>query len=237
MSAIPDAASAPLPTPVLVVEDDALIQQRLQHILTGLGYQPGMLHFASALAPARQLAAQQSFALALVDLGLPDGNGTELIAELRASDANMGILVISAWSTKEAILNALRAGATGYVLKERDDLEVTLSIRSMLRGGAPIDPFIARRVISEFQQPDTPAEPPVATATDAGIDSDVVLSTREISILNQVASGLTHREIAEHLFISRHTVEAHVRNIYRKLAVSSRMRAVSEARSRGLLPS
>lgn len=235
MSAIPDAAAAPLPTPVLVVEDDALIQQRLLQILTGLGYQADMLHFASALAPARQLAAQQSFALALVDLGLPDGNGTELIAELRASDAVMGILVISAWSTKEAILNALRSGATGYVLKERDDLEVTLSIRSMLRGGAPIDPFIARRVISEFQQPDAPAEPPATT--DAGIDSDVVLSAREISILNQVASGLTHREIAERLFISRHTVEAHVRNIYRKLAVSSRMRAVSEARSRGLLPS
>ena len=231
MSAIPVAPSTLLPTPVLVVEDDALIQQRLLQILTSLGYQASMLHFASALAPARQLTTQQKFALALVDLGLPDGNGTELIAELRTLDACMGILVISAWSTKEAILNALRAGATGYVLKERDDLEVTLSIRSVLRGGAPIDPFIARRVITEFQQHETPADPPSA------VDSDTVLSQREIGILNQVASGLTHREIAERLFISRHTVEAHVRNIYRKLAVSSRMRAVSEARARGLLDS
>lgn len=252
------APTVPLPTPVLVVEDDTLIQQRLLHILTGLGYQADMLHFASALAPARQLAAQQSFALALVDLGLPDGNGTELIAELRTSDAVMGILVISAWSTKEAILNALRAGATGYVLKERDDLEVTLSIRSVLRGGAPIDPFIARRVISEFQQQAADAATPapvqsapaatsgkadadgvddVSDANAAQADSDVVLSAREVNILNQVASGLTHREIAERLYISRHTVEAHVRNIYRKLAVSSRMRAVSKARARGLLPS
>lgn len=63
----------------------------------------------------------------------------------------MGILVISAWSTEEAILQALRFGATGYLLKERDDLEVMLSIRSVLRGGAPIDPFIARRVMIEFQ--------------------------------------------------------------------------------------
>lgn len=229
MSATPTSTPAPLPTPVLVVEDDALIQQRLRQILGSLGYQADMLHFASGLGPARQLAAQQRFALALVDLGLPDGNGTELIAELRSSDPVMGILVISAWSTKEAILNTLRAGATGYVLKERDDLEVTLSIRSVLRGGAPIDPFIARRVITEFQQQQAPAEPPAAA------DSDAVLSTREINILNQVASGLTHREIAERMFISRHTVEAHVRNIYRKLAVSSRMRAVSEARARGLL--
>lgn len=225
MSAFSFSSPIPLPTPVLVVEDDDLIQQRLLRILTGLGYQADMLHFASALAPARELATQQSFALALVDLGLPDGNGTELIAELRASDAAMGVLVISAWTTKEAILAALRAGATGYVLKERDDLEVTLSIRSVLRGGAPIDPFIARRVITEFQQHETPS----------AVECDTVLSPREIDILQQVARGLSHREIAECLFISRHTVESHVRNIYRKLAVSSRMRAVSEARARGLL--
>lgn len=223
----------PLPTPVLVVEDDGLIQQRLARILEQLGYQNHMLSFAGTLASARQLAAQQRFALALVDLGLPDGTGTELIAELRAQDAAMGILVISAWSTKESILQALRAGATGYVLKERDDLEVTLSIRSVLRGGAPIDPFIARRLISEFQQQE-PALVPAAEPASEG-ESDINLSQREIDILNQVASGLTHREIADRLFLSRHTVEAHVRNIYRKLAVSSRMRAVSAARARGLL--
>lgn len=234
------ATALSLPTPVLVVEDDDLIQQRLDSILRQLGYQPNMVHFASALAPARQLALQQRFALALVDLGLPDGNGTELIAELRAADAHMGILVISAWSTKEAILNALRAGATGYVLKERDDLEVTLSIRSVLRGGAPIDPFIARRVITEFEVHPLPdhAQPqpaPHLQAPEPEPESDTTLSTREINILHQVSSGLTHREIAERLYISRHTVEAHVRNIYRKLAVSSRIRAVNEARSRGLI--
>ncbi len=127
-----------------------------------------MLCFASTLAAARQLAAQRHYALALVDLGLPDGNGTALIAALRAQDATMGILVISAWSTEEAILQALRAGATGYLLKERDDLEVMLSIRSVLRGGAPIDPFIARRVMIEFQQQPArrPPWPPMAAASE-----------------------------------------------------------------------
>ena len=80
--------------------------------------------------------------------------------------AVMGILVISAWSTKEAILNALRAGATGYVLKERDDLEVMLSIRSVLRGGAPIDPFIARRILQLLPQP---APAPVSSVAAADI--------------------------------------------------------------------
>ena len=225
------SSAPPLPTPVLIVEDDALIQHRLDRILVTLGYTKDAMCFAASLAQARQHAAQQSFALALVDLGLPDGHGTELIAELRAADAAMGILVISAWSTKEAILAALRAGATGYVLKERDDLEVTLSIRSVLRGGAPIDPFIARRVISEFQQHSGDDVRPSASQEEA------TLSSREIEILNQVAQGLSHREIAEHLHLSRHTVEAHVRNIYRKLAVNSRLRAFSEARARGLLGS
>ncbi len=225
------SSELPLPTPVLVVEDEPLIQQRLARILAQLGYQPDMLCFASTLAAARQLAAQRHYALALVDLGLPDGNGTALIAALRAQDAAMGILVISAWSTEEAILQALRAGATGYLLKERDDLEVMLSIRSVLRGGAPIDPFIARRVMIEFQQqPASPAVAPMAAASE-----DDALSPREIDILQQVANGLSHRETAERLHISRHTVEAHIRNIYRKLSVNSRLRAITEARARGLM--
>lgn len=225
------SSELPLPTPVLVVEDEPLIQQRLARILAQLGYQPDMLCFASTLAAARQLAAQRHYALALVDLGLPDGNGTALIAALRAQDATMGILVISAWSTEEAILQALRAGATGYLLKERDDLEVMLSIRSVLRGGAPIDPFIARRVMIEFQQqPASPAVAPMAAASE-----DDALSPREIDILQQVANGLSHRETAERLHISRHTVEAHIRNIYRKLSVNSRLRAISAARARGLM--
>ena len=146
---------------------------------------------------------------------------------MRSADPAVGILVISAWSTEDAILAALRAGATGYVLKERDDLEVSLSIRSVLRGGAPIDPFIARRVIAELQG----AAP--ATAESGGTES--TLSARESQILRLVADGLTNREIAEQLHLSRYTVECHIKHIYRKLAVSSRTRAVNTARVRGLL--
>src|SRR5690606_38057430 len=121
-------AEPALPSPVLIVEDDPLIRRRLERILLQVGYRPDMLCHAASLAEARQHQAAQCTALALVDLGLPDGHGTELIAELRAADPAMGILVISAWSTEDAIMAALRAGATGYLLKERDDLEVSLSI-------------------------------------------------------------------------------------------------------------
>ena len=215
-----------LPSPVLIVEDDALIRQRLSAILAHLGYQADAMLLAGSLAEARKLVAETPVALALVDLGLPDGNGIELITELRNADPALGILVISAWSTEDVLLGALRAGAPGYVLKERDDLEVTLSIRSVLRGGAPIDPFIARRIIAELQVPRTSQEAEPEEAR---------LSPREIQILRLVAEGLANREIAEHLRLSRYTVECHIKHVYRKLAVSSRTRAIIEARSRGLL--
>lgn len=229
------ASESTLPAPVLLVEDEPLICRRLEGLLLQLGYAPEALVFAATLAQARERLASQPFALALVDLGLPDGNGTELIAEMHAEDASLAILVISAWSTEDAILAALRAGATGYVLKERDDLEVSLSIRSVLRGGAPIDPFVARRIIEELRP--RPASPPNAGGPEGGDSADPgeTLSPRESQILRLVSEGLGNREIAEELFLSRYTVECHVKHIYRKLAVSSRTRAIHAARTRGLL--
>ena len=223
------ATQSILPAPVLVVEDEPLLQQRLRGVLTALGYPADALLFASTLSEARSCLAQQPVALALVDLHLPDGDGRELILQLRADDPGVGILVVSAWSSEEAIFGALRAGATGYVLKERDDMEVMLSIRSVLRGGAPIDPFIARRILELL-----PA-PAVAAPGASPSQSENCLSERENGILRLVADGLSNREIAEQLFLSRYTVESHVKRVYRKLAVSSRTGAVREARSRGWL--
>ena len=208
-----------LPVPVLVVEDEPLLQQRLRQVLRQLGYEDDALIFTGTLAEARAVVAEEPVGLALVDLRLPDGNGQSLIEELRA---------------EELILSALRAGATGYVLKQRDDFEVMLSIRSVLRGGAPIDPFIARRILQLLPMR---APKPAGTATPAAHSGelDVGLTPREAEILRLVADGMSNREIANEVHLSRHTVESHVKRIYRKLAVSSRMMAVREARARGMI--
>ena len=220
-----------LPVPVLVVEDEEIIQQRLLQILIELGYKPDELIFTSNVRDSIQVVETQPISLALVDLGLPDGNGIEIIEKIRSLERNTMILVVSAWSTQESLFSAIKAGATGYVLKERDDAEVLLSIRSILRGGAPIDPFIAREILKQISE----AEEPVQEQTAAESPEQSILTSREREILDLVAQGLSNREIAEQLFVSRYTVESHIKHIYRKLAVTKRTKAVSTARSMGIL--
>jgi len=226
----PSPDSALLPAPLLLVEDEPIMHVRLKSILGGLGYDDSVLSFASSIADARRLLDEQAFAMAFVDVGLPDGNGVDLIRDLHQRDRALPILVISAWREEQIILDALQAGATGYLLKERDDIEITLSIRSILRGGAPIDPFVARHILAMIGPPvSAPGDTPKTAATPA-------LTPREIEMLTMVNKGFTNREIAEIMVLSRYTVECHVRNIYKKLAVRSRTEAVFEARAHGYLP-
>ncbi len=202
--------------------------------MLAIGYQAENLYFAQDLSQANKLLEKYSASFALVDLGLPDGNGIEFIESLKKYDPTITILVISAWSTEDAILNALSAGATGYVLKERDDLEVSLSIKSVLRGGAPIDPFIAQKILKQLQLNEkiTPNKPSNEQKTN---DIEAVLSKREMGILELVSQGLSNKEIADQLSLSRYTVESHIKHIYRKLAVCNRAKAIDTARHLGLL--
>ncbi len=219
-----------LPRPVLIVEDDPVMQTRLKAILLSLGYADDDIVLASSLRSVREGVALTKIAFALVDLGLPDGNGISLIEELSLINPNIPILVISAWSTEAAILQSIQAGATGYILKERDDLEVSISIRSVLRGGAPIDPFIARYIMAKVPQEKTPM--PAASKATSPAER---LTNREYEILGFVATGMSNKEIAETVQLSRYTVETHIRHIYRKLSVSTRTKAVNTARQMGLI--
>ena len=223
-----------LPVPVIIVEDEPLIQKRLTDIIINIGYSILDLYFAQNLAQANEQLQLYSASFALVDLGLPDGSGIDFIETLKDYDPTITILVISAWSTEDSILNALSAGATGYVLKERDDLEVSLSIRSVLRGGAPIDPFIAQKILKQLQFNEKRSVNKNLSDSKLTNNNDV-LSKRELGILELVAQGLSNKEIADQLTLSRYTVESHIKHIYRKLAVCNRAKAIDTARNLGIL--
>ena len=220
-------------SPALVVEDDPAMRERLGDVLSALGDVAPQIAWADSVAAAKELLEAQRFGIALVDIGLPDGSGVELIEWMRTHHRQVPAVVISAWRTEEVIFAALRAGAIGYLLKERDDLELSLALRSIAQGGAPIDPAIARRILG-WLSAQQPALPAVAIA-DEPAPLPVALTPRERRILELVAQGLSNRDMAESLSISRLTVECHTKNIYRKLAVSSRTEAVYQGRRHGLL--
>lgn len=219
-----------LPESFLIVDDEPALLMRLCRILKALRGDSAVLHCADTLAQAKAVATGRSFTMALVDLGLPDGNGLELIQWLRAR-SEMPILVISAWSTEDTILDALRVGATGYLLKERDDEEIAMLLSTALKGGMPIDPFIARRILGATDNARTSGQ-----RGEGGAASYEPLSKREVQILELVAQGLSNLEIAEHTNLSRWTVATHVKSIYAKFAVHTRTAAVRAGRGSGLLP-
>jgi len=212
--------------PALIVEDDVATQQRLARLLSAAADGDTHIAVASGVAEAKAHIAGQTPAIALIDIGLPDGSGIELIGWLRHHHPDVTTVVISAWGDEDTVLAALQAGAVGYLLKEREDVELELALQSIRRGGAPIDPFVARRILTLL-----PAAPlPAATSRDGH-----ALSEREAEILGLVARGYSNREIAELTTLSRFTIEGYTKAIYRKLAVGSRTAAVFEAKSRGLL--
>jgi DNA-binding NarL/FixJ family response regulator len=226
-------------SPAWIVEDNPTMRQRLLQLVVSLTGPDARIATADSIAGAKALLDEDASGLALIDIGLPDGNGIELITWLRAHRPRVTSVVITAWGHEDTVLAALRAGAIGYLLKERDDIELSLALQSIQRGGAPIDPAIARGILALLQ---LPAEPPATVAhgtvtagTETAENPAHALSDRESEILRLVARGYSNREIADLTMLSRFTIEGYTKSIYRKLAVRSRTAAVFEAKALGLL--
>ena len=217
--------------PVLVLEDDPVIQERMYKILMRFGYKDEDLNFTQTIKGAEEIYDTKHTELVLVDLGLPDGNGIDFISYMREykNDNKTPIMVVSAWNSVETILKALSAGASGYVLKERDDFELIFAIRSLLRGGVIIDPFVASQILKSMHAEDEVK----SSCMQHKMESN--LSTRELEILILVAAGNSSREISETLSISKFTVDCHIKNIYHKLSVNSRTKAINAAKKIGLI--
>jgi len=144
------------------------------------------------------------------------------------------VLVVSMFDDDQHVLDSIEAGAAGYLLKDALPESIVSSIRDLRGGGSPISPGIARRILQRFRVALGPARP-VPPARNGNGASSSPLTERETELLRLTAKGLSFDTISELMGISPHTVVAHVRKIYRKLAVHSRGEAVYEATQLGLL--
>jgi DNA-binding NarL/FixJ family response regulator len=177
---------------------------------------------------AREAIAHGEFDVALIDLGLPDGNGIELIREIARTRPETDVMVVTVFGDEAHVLASIEAGATGYLLKRSLNDTLGATVRELRAGGSPISPVIARQLLHRFKK-DSPTPSAPTVVDDGG------LSEREREVLLFIAKGFTVGEIANMLHLSAHTVATHVKHIYRKLAVHSRTEAVFEAGRMGLL--
>ena len=173
--------------------------------------------------------ARQPFDVVLTDLELPDGSGVSVIRALRQQQPMALSVVVTIHDDDEHLFPALQAGAFGYLLKEASRQELVAQLQRIADGEPPLSPPIARRMLAYFSQ----GGPRVVDVTRFD-PHEVALNGRETDILQRVAKGYTLPEIAGQLNLSRHTVADYVKQIYRKLNVSSRAEAALEAQRLGL---
>ncbi len=207
---------------VLIVEDMANVRERLSNVIESQS-DFELVAVTENVEQGLQALLAHKPDLALVDLGLPDGSGVEVIRAIGQQKLKTQALVISGFQDEKNVFKALEAGARGYVYKLEEDQKIIEAINYILEGGAPISPIIARLVLNKFQTPE-----PDENQTEA-------LTSKQQNILLYISQGFTSKEIAEKLGISYYTVTTHIKNIYEKLQVNSRVEAIYEARKIGLI--
>lgn len=210
--------SVPPVRSALVVEDDAALEA--EALAAVAVFPDAEVHVARSVADAERLLRRRSFALAVVDLGLPDGSGISLIQRL--AESGTVCVARTVFADDEHLFAALGAGALGYLLKGEPLDVLRARLVAAARGEPVLSPAIARRVLARFRAAPSAARPAVE------------FTAREMDVLRQAASGLTVREIAEALDVSVNTVKTHVRGAYAKLGVRTRVEAVEAARRLGV---
>lgn len=221
----------PEPIRIYLIEDDRTILRFVEQTLQ-LKPQWRLVGHSPTYAHALAAAPQSNADVYLVDLGLPDGRGEDMLRTLSVAQPDAELLVFTVFGDESRLINALQMGATGYVLKGCSSEELVDAIQQIRDGGAPISPLLARMLLKTFRTPDAvkapepePESEPLAPA----------LSDRETDVLKLVAKGYVSKEIAAKLEIATGTVNTHVKSLYRKLAVHTRVQVVTVAQERGLI--
>lgn len=237
---------------VLLVEDHAAAAAGLRRVAEAAF--PGCrVRWASTLAEAKGLLEESwEFGLALVDLALPDGTGVELLEHLQRSRPEVLCVVTTIYDDDDHLFPVLSAGAAGYLLKDQASAALVRQLRAVSEGLPPLSPRVARRMLTFFQQQRGGAASGAGVAAQAAMRSpgsasmgasmgapaggrSAGLTRRETEVLSLIARGLQRGEVGALLSVSENTVAKYIKDIYRKLNISSRAEAALEASRRGLL--
>lgn len=201
---------------MLLVEDHAAFRQSLETLLNA---QPGFTctSVPNALAALAALGSRQPD-IVIMDINLPGQSGIDCTRVIKERWPQVQVLICTVHEDDDKIFGALKAGATGYLLKRAPIKDLIAAIHEVHAGGSPMSASIARKVVGSFRD--------LAPA----VGQENRLTQREQEILDQLAQGLRFKEIAERLFVSLNTVRTHVRHIYEKLQVQSRIEALNKVR-------
>ncbi len=204
----------------LIIEDVPDAQQWLAAALCS-AYPQTQISYAANLKEAFAITAKHNFDIALVDLNLPDGSGVNAIRKIRCKAPETLCIVVTIYDDDQHLFPALQAGAQGYLLKEQSQQQICQRLQGIANGEPPLSPAIARRLLGHFNtQTPTP---------------ESILTPREQDVLTLIAKGIKLAEVAAMLEISRNTAAGYVKEIYRKLDVTSRAEATMEAARLGLI--
>jgi DNA-binding NarL/FixJ family response regulator len=206
----------------LVVEDMPDAQGWLKAVLMASFPDIRVEVVGSVKEALTRLDGAPSPSIALVDLGLPDGSGLDVLRKLKERHPGTLRIVTTIFDGDQQLFSALRAGAQGYVLKDQSREHLVQLLQGIVAGNPPLSPSIARRLLGFFSGP-APESP------------DEVLTPREVEVLTLLSKGVTIAGAADVLSLSRHTVGGYVKDLYRKLNVSTRAEATLEAARRGLV--
>ncbi len=221
------------PITVALVEDDAGTRERLTAVISQTSALR-LVHSAATAGDATAWLHEGRPSVLLVDLGLPDGSGIDVIRHCRRVSPLTDVMVVTMFGDEANMLRAFEAGARGYLLKDGTEDELARHVMDLHAGGSPMSPLIARQLVARISQPAVGGDQSKAPGPVRGELFDT-LSPRESEILSLIARGYTYAELGKLLSVSLSTVQTHVKSIYSKLAVHSKTEAVFEARQMGLL--
>jgi DNA-binding NarL/FixJ family response regulator len=220
----PDASSRAEPIRTMIVDDHALFRRGLEMVLDEEG-DIELVGQASDGTEAVEKAAESLPDVVLMDIRMPRSSGIEACRAMKEAAPSAKIVILTISDEEEDLFEAIRAGASGYLLKDIPLDEVADTVRAVYGGQSLINPSMAGKLLTEF-----------ATLAKREADTDPAqevpaprLTEREMQVLKLVARGMNNRDIAKELFISENTVKNHVRNILEKLQIHSRMEAVMVA--------